>query len=280
MPSQTPLIMVDNVFDRINLYPTAVLSSSGEVVGREVRHVADYRRERTYWQAATNAVSRYVRVDLGAGSTRAVDFVWIDRGHNLWGLDVGVETSDDNFVATIDQRFAIVPASGTVGGDPLAGWCVTEEGALYRLFAATSARRYLQVRVATAAQPILTGVIVGARNQLTMYASSLDEDAGRRSQSTEESRVPGYMGRDRTYSARRLALRVNLIGATEYDATIRYLRRVLFERDQPAAIVMNHGVKPERCWLYQYEGGDWSSATERTYRRADMTMVECGPLIR
>jgi hypothetical protein len=55
---QPPLILVDNFFDRINLYPTALLTWSTAIVGREGNYVADYRRERTYFQAAAAAANR------------------------------------------------------------------------------------------------------------------------------------------------------------------------------------------------------------------------------
>lgn len=280
MPApQTPLILVDNVFDVINQYVSGVLSSSGEAANRSVRYIADYRRERDYWQAATSATNRYVRVDLGAGNTRAVDFVWIDRGHNLWNLDVGVETSDDNFAATVDQRFAVVPAQGTVGGDPLVGWCVTEEGALYRLFTATSARRYLQVRVATAAQPILTGVMVGARTQLAGYSRKRDEDAGGRTERSQESDA-GYLATDRVYDHRTCTLDLKTIGATEYDSKIRSLRTLLFARNQPAVVVIDYGTNPERAWLFQYSGRAWSFGMERVHRGGTIQLRELYPAIR
>lgn len=284
MAPQPPLILVDNVFDRINLYPSAVLSSSGDMAGREVQFVADYRRERTYWQAATAATNRYVQSEIGEGNTRAVDSCWIDRLTTvalggLWGLTVVIEAGDDG-AAWPDSVSRAVPASGTIGGDPETTWCVTEEGAIYTLFTAFSARRYFRVRVSTSAQPVIAGVILGKRFQLLNYSSVRDEDAGERSNRVEKSLVPGYDGRDRTYARRTVLLKLSTIGATEYDSTIRSLRRTFFEVDEPAVVIQNYGSNPERAWLYQYEGERWSSPTSRVLRDLALPLSEVGPVVR
>lgn len=280
MPPQTPLVLVDNVFDRINLYPLATLSSTGDVVGREFQYVADYRRERTFWQAATTAADRAVLTDLGAGNTAVVDSCWIDRGHNLWGKNVAIEASDNAFVATPNSVAAVVPAAGTVGGDPSVGWCVTEEGALYTLFAAFTARRYFRIRTASVWGPIIPGVILGKRIQLARFSNVVDDDAGERSNRSTQSMIPGYSGDDRSYSARKTTLDVRLISSTEYDAVTRTLRRLLFDVNQCAFVCMNWGDNPERGWLYKYQGNQWSSPKERTYRKAMIQLYEYGPLIR
>lgn len=284
MASYPPLILVDNVADRINLYGSAALSSSGDAVGRGVQYVADYRRERTYWQAATAAANRYVQFDLGAGNSRQVDSCWIDRLAppvlgGLWGLTLAIEAGNDG-LAWPDTTSRVVPAFGTVGGDPTTGWCVTEEGAIYALFSGFSARRYLRVRVVDVAQPTITGIILGKRIQLLNYSSVVDEDAGERFERSEQSLIPGYSGSDRTYSARKIELKLGLIGSSEYDSTTRSLRRLLFDVNQPAVVCTNYGTKPERAWLYKYSGPQWSSPVSRTFRSATIPMYEVGPLIR
>jgi hypothetical protein len=82
-------------------------------------------------------------------------------------------------------------------------------------------------------------VILGKRLQMLNYSSVLDEDEGERDVRQEDSLIKGYYGRDRVYSQRKLRLQLATIGITEYDTLIRSMRRLLFERDQPAFIVMN-----------------------------------------
>jgi hypothetical protein len=278
MPTTAPpLILVDNLYDRINLYPLATLSSTGDAVGRPVQAVADYRRERSYWQSGTTMTNAYVQTDLGATATAAPDFVFIDRGHNLWGKTVQVMAGNGGGSGSRMSR--VVPAAGTVGGDPETTWCVTEEGAIYALFTAGAANRYHIVTVNESWQPIITGIILGNRSQLVQYSGVLDEDAGQRTNRTEES-ITGYQASDRTYSWRTLLLTLSTIGATEYDATIRYLRRVLFERNQPCVIVQNYGRWPQRAWLYRFDRNEWSMSANRVYRSGQLPMRELGALIR
>jgi hypothetical protein len=280
---QPPFILADNVYDRINLYPVATLSSLiTPIPGREISYMADYRRERTAFQAAAASQFNEVRVDLGIGNSAAVDTCWIDRGHNLWGKTVNIQTSNDpTWVTAIDTRANgfVVPAQGTVGGDPTTGWCVTEEGAIYTLFAITSAQRYLRIFISEVVAAIYTGVILGKRIQLLNYSSVRDEDAGGRTERTTESDA-GYQAVERVYAYRTLQLSLDLIGAAEYDASIRSLRSTLFERNQPAFIVMNYGDKPERGWLMQYQGKSWSSPMTRVHRKWSGTFREVGAVIR
>lgn len=285
MPSQPPLIMVDNVCDRINLYTLGtIVSRTTPLVGREQNFLADYRRERTYYQTLVGAVTPGIQVDSGAGVAVAVDSVWIDRGHNLWGRTVNCEGGTDGATWFNPTLFSyVVPAFGTVGGDPTTGWCVTEEGALYTLPTNAVARQWWRLYDPGTTQWLLTGVIMGRRVQLSSpagYSSVLDEDAGERTERSEGSLVPGYEGADRTYAARKVELRLAYIGATEYDAAIRGLRRTLYEVGQPAVVCMNYGTKPERAWLYKYRGKDWSSPTKGATRSVNITLFECGPLIR
>jgi hypothetical protein len=282
MASQTPFFLADNVFDRINLYPLALLTWNTPIAGQEGNYVADYRRERSAFQAAAAAVNQGIVTNLGAGGNVLADTCWIDRGHNLWGknLQVGAGADGVTWTETVTR---VVPAIGTVGGDPTTSWCVTEEGALYTILPSgtfTTARQYWLVRVTDNWAPLITGIILGKRTQLLNYSSVLDEDEGERDERQENSLIKGYYGRDRVYSARKLRVQLATIGISDYDTNIRALRRLLFERDQPAFIVMNYGNKPERGWLYQYQGGTFSAPAERVYRRASFVMQELGPAIR
>lgn len=280
MPPQPPFILADNVYDRINLYPSAVLSSSAAMVGREVKYIADYRRERTYLQFAVAAANQTIDVDLGVGNTALIDTCWIDRGHNLWGHPFTAYASNDNYGSNVGGITRTVPAFGTVGGDPTTSWCVTEEGAIYTFITGVPAARYFRAYSSDVLQTLIPGLILGKRVQLLNYSSVRDEDAGERSNRIEKSLVPGYEGRDRVYARRTINLRLSTIGVAEYDSSIRTLRRLLFEIDQPAIVCQNYGDKPERAWLYQYEGQNWSSPTTRVLRDLGLQMSEVGPLVR
>lgn len=282
MASKPPLLLVDNVFDRINSHVSATLAASvASAEGRDVAYLGDYRRERTFWQSAAAAANIGVTSDLGASETVAIDSIWLDRGHNLWGLTIEVTSASDSLFTTgVTTTTLSAPASTVVGGDPeTSTMCVTEEGALYSLFTAHTARRYFRVRIVENVQPIITGIMLGARSQLQTYSNKLDEDAGGRIERSQESDA-GYLAVDRVYSYRTSEIQLTLIGAAEYDSMIRTLRRTLFERNQPYFAVMNYGLKPERGWLFQYSGRNWSSPTSRVHRSVTITGREVGPAIR
>jgi len=280
MGTQRPFLLVDNVFDGVNLYPGATRASSGDAYGTDVRYVADYRRERTLWKAAAAQTLAYVSTDLGAGNTAAVDTIFIDRGSlpSLAGLTVRV-TGDDGSGGSAAHVDLTVPALGTVGGDPTsATLAVTEEGAMYGFLGSMAAKRRWLVYVVENAQPIVTGIILGKRIELANYLTSRDEDAGGRSQRTEESPA-GYVATDRTYSWRTLQVPLNNIGSSSYDAQIRLARRLCFEKNQPTFIVTNYGVNPERGWLYRYDGQTFSSPQTRVMRSVTMPFRELYPLV-
>jgi hypothetical protein len=277
MPPQTPLLLVDNVFDTVNQYPTGVVTATNERPGHEAFRVADYRRERTSWQSSTTGSYTGVAVDLGVGVARTIDYVYIDRGHNawgrtinLWGSATGVAPWTNNFLSRV------APAAGTLGGDPTTGWCVTEEGAIWTLFSASPAFRGFYAEASgTAAALVLTGLQAGMRTQLLGYSSTFDEDAGERTQVSATS-TAGYRGADKTYSWRTIELALAYIGATEYDASIRAVRELLFKRNQPWVCAMDYGTRPERAWMYQYDGATWGMPKKRAYREGRIRGREVG----
>lgn len=276
MPPRTPLLLVDNVFDTIQQYPNGVLSASAERAGHESYRVADYRRERTSFQPPTAAAAHYVAVDLGAGASRAIDYVFLDRGHNLWGKTLVLGYSDTGAAPFTAYQTLTVPAVGTLGGEPTsATMAVTEEGACWSLFTASAARRAWQAKVSENVLPVITGLMLGLRSQLLQFSSTFDEDAGERTQNTTTS-TAGYQGTDTTYSWRTCELALSLIGASDYDTNIRALRELLFKRNQPWVCFMDYGTRPERGWMYQLDGKSWSMAKKRVYREGHIRGREVG----
>lgn len=284
-----PTLLVDNVFDRVHLYPAATLTASSEATGHGVRYAADYRRERTSWQATdagVNPTGGWVMTNLGAGNTRAVNAAWLDRGHNLWGKTVVVEGGDDGATFPTTLRSAVVPAldaagNYVVGGDPTTGWCVTEEGAAYTLAGAlTTARQYWRVRApyVAAFTPAMTGVLVGQYTRFLGFLSTRDEDASERTQASEQSLV-GYRGYDRTYSWRVGEMGFESIGGTEYDTTMRWLHARIFQRNQPFLLIHEAVGVPERAWLMQFDGARWSFGMRRVTRGGRIPIRECGHLL-
>lgn len=279
MASQPPLLLVDNQFDRVDQYPGATVTASSYLAGHEPWRVADGRREDTWWEpvgdGASGSAGNYVRSDLGAGNTRPIDFLYLDRGHNLWGKTVTPRAGDDG-ATWPSTRTLTVPAEGTVGGDPTSTtMAVTEDGALYALFTAFAARRYRELHVPYVASfvPKVTGIIMGARHALAGYGTVYAPDQGRRSQPTEEA-LSGRRATGPTYHWRTLDLGLMHVSRAEYDATVRDLRRLLFELNQPAVVPLNYGDYPARAWMYQFDGSDFQASTRRVHFDARFPMRE------
>jgi hypothetical protein len=276
----TPLLLYDNVFDHAVQYPSAALDASDEPVGTEAFRVADYRRERSYWQPSTDGggADHFVRVDLGTVGALPVDYLVIDRDSNLWGKTVYLEGSADGATWTVSQALNI-PVIGTVGGNPT--WpsvAVTEEGVVWGIGAAPLAAKLwwrLRIPYTAAFVPLVTGVMAGTRLQLLGYSSSFDEDAGQRTQSTDQS-TAGYRGQSRTFAWRTAQLQLAAIGAAEYDAALRAARTALFTLNVPAILLMDYVTRPERGWLYQYEGTTWGMPKQRVLRAGSIPLRECG----
>lgn len=280
MAPQTPLILCENFFDVVTFATSGSLTASSQITSREVYRIADARRDRSWWQAATSAANHGIAIDLGAGVSIAADYVWIDRGHNLWGHNVTLQAGTDGVTFPTNIFSRAVPVLGTLGGDPTTTWCVTEEGALYTLFAGAPAKRGWNLVFPDTMQPIVPGAMLGRRAQLVLFSRVKDEDGMNRTEIQETSRA-GYLGTDRRYPWRTITIDLGKIGAADYDAQIRTLRTQLFELDAPWFCVMDYGTKPERGWLYRWDGTRYSAPLgTKTYRQNTITGREIGPLVR
>lgn len=283
MPApQSPVLLYDNVFNRVRQYPAAVLSASSTATGSDVRVLSSGRRERAYWEAVSSVASNYVAADLGIGAAKIVDSLWIDRGHNVWGKTIQI-TGDDGAGGGAQSVVLTTPAQGAVGGDPTSNvMCATEEGALYALLltATFAAHRRWIVYVSDVYQPLLTGVILGQRVQLPIFSTVMDEDAGKLAGLQTEQSDAGLLATSRVYDYRTLALQYAAIGSTTYDTTVRAMRELLFARKQLCFIAPNYGTYPARGWLYRHDGDTWSAPTQGVLRRLAIPFREVGAQIK
>lgn len=274
-----PILLVDNQMDRIGQYPAAVLTASSSQPDREPFRVADYRREDTWWEPTSDggAGGNWIRSNLGVTGKRAADYVFIDRGHNLWGKTVKVELGADG-AAWPSTRTLQVPAIGTVGGDPTTDiMCVTEEGALYSFFGKTAEYQYRQLAIPQVASfvPVVPGLLIGARHEHFGYLRTSDPDKGDRTEPSERSQA-GRRAYGRVYHWRTMELSVGAIGRQVYDDKIRDLRRLLFEKNEPCVALHNAGDYPAQGWMFQYSGTSYSAATSRLYREIRWNFTEVG----
>lgn len=281
MASVTPVLFADNVLDTIVGYPGAVLTTSSETVGFEARRVADGRQDRTSWRPSA-AAPHTLTVDLGVGVTKACDSLWLGRGHNLWGATITYETSTNGAAWDASPQVMTVPALGTLGGSPITlvratgVMSVTEEAACYSFCLAMTARRYHRLTfTATPASPVVPSVMLGARTQFTNYFRAFDDDAKDRKMLSGESDA-GYMARGPIYPRRRMEVSLGLIDDTEYDGTIRALGSLIFDKGAPFFGVKNYGDRPERGWLFEFDGTSWDAPKKVTRRELRFRCREVG----
>lgn len=283
MASKPPLLMVTSYLDRVRQYPAAVVTASSAANGRDPWRVTDGRRESTWWEPTSDGggSDNYLRVDLGAAGSGSADYAWLDRGHNLWGRTVAVESGATGS-AWPDSTARAVPAldgSGNYvpGGNPESAWAVTEEGAAYTLFTATAARRWHQFRIPYVAGfvPRVTGLMVGARHQLG-YSRISDRDASDRSVASERS-TAGWGASDTPYAWRVLELDLPLINRADYDGYMRLLKRMLFDLGLPAVGVPNYGDYPAEGIFAKYEGTQFRAPTQHVLRSTRFVLTEYGP---
>lgn len=283
MPT-TPLLLYDNHLDSVALYPQATIDASEEPAGFEAYRVADYRRERTYWRPDTDGGGNdhYIRVNHGATvGAKAVDYLVIDRDSTIEDMTVHLEGSADGAAWDVTQAINI-PAGNVVGGSPV--WpnlARTEEGVAWGYIAVPlDARQWWRLRIPGSAgfRPIVTGLMFGLRTQLLGYSTVFDEDAGERTESSEIS-TAGYRGSARSYAWRTCELGLQTIGSTEYDNTIRAVREAIFVRQAPWMLFMDHASKPERGWLFEYDGAQWGFPKSRVHRAGRIRGRELGARI-
>lgn len=277
----TPLLLFDNYADNVNLYPLATVDASNEPEGFEAFRVADYRRERSYWQPATDGggVDHFIRVNHGAVvGAKAVDYIAIDRDSTIENMSVFLEGSADGVTWNVSQQLNI-PAGNVVGGSPI--WpslARTEEGVAWGIAnAALAARQWWRLRIpyVAAFRPVVTGLMFGMKNQLVGYSNVFDEDAGERTQSTELS-TAGYRGQARSYAWRTCEVGLTNIGSAEYDASIRAARDAIFARQAPFMLLMDYVTRAERGWLFEYDATTWSMPKSRVLRNGRIRGREVG----
>lgn len=280
MPT-TPLLLYDNFFDSVRLYPQAQVDASEEPDGFEAFRVADYRRERTYWRPDTDGggADHFIRMNHGAtvGALQP-DYIVIDRDSTIEAMDVFLEGSADGVAWTVSQVLHI-PAGNVVGGDPVwPNMARTEEGVAWGIApVALAAKQWWRLRIpyTAAYRPIVTGLMVGRKSQLLGYSKVFDEDAGERTQATEQS-TAGYRASARSYSWRVCNLALGTIGSAEYDSAVRAMREAFFVRQAPWMLFMDYVTKPERGWLFEYDGAAWGFPKERVLRAGAIRGREVG----
>lgn len=265
----TPRFLVENFFDP-TMFTDATVSANEEATGHEAFRVGTNRRlvSTNHWTPTTANSSAWLKVDLGSGNARSADMIVLDRGHNLDGETVTLETSSDDTNWTQVFQVTMPSTEGDNTSLSAANGVKTEEGAWAKSFTSTSARYWRLTISAMGAGllPKVVGLYLGESYQPGHHISLPFGFGDRRIAGAREN--DGY---DRQFN-------IKLPSWSAYDNTVRYHIEELFLRRHPMWLVFDPDYA-ERMWLAKAEQG--STGFERRsgwgFPQADLRAVELQP---
>ncbi len=133
-----PSMLVENLLNAIQ-FTGHTVTAEEEADGKEVWRIADGRRDASdHWAPKTANSSTWVKVDCAVA--RTADSIFLDRGHNVEGVAVLIETSPDNSAWTGVAGLTIPSASESDGDYDNSRGITTDEGAWCLRFASATAR--------------------------------------------------------------------------------------------------------------------------------------------
>jgi hypothetical protein len=275
MAPQTPLLLVDNVFDTVQQYPTGTSRPTSERTGHEAWRVATTGASGAPGRPRRRGRANHsVQVDLGAGVTRAVDSLFIDRGHNLWG-----KTSRSATPTTASRRSRRSARDGAGGGHARRRSDVHDVlrdrgGRLWASSPRAAPRALARLYVVESMAPVVPGSSSGcARSCSASRARSTRTPAS----APRSSRRAGRLSRLRhDVLVAHARARARLHRRDRVRRAIRALRELLFKRTSPWVVL--HGLRhaPERAWMYQYDGTTWGCRRSASTARGGSAAVKWG----
>ena len=116
-----------------------------------------------FWAPDTVGTDAWVKVDLQG--LKSFDLIALDRGHNLAGRTIRIQSSTDDFGAVVnDELVATIPSSVTPGSDiTQADGVLTKEGAWISRLASPVTSRYVRLFIPGIASvtPRVVGLWIG-----------------------------------------------------------------------------------------------------------------------
>ncbi|HEX6940890.1 MAG TPA: hypothetical protein VF158_15845, partial [Longimicrobiales bacterium] len=160
-------ILAENLFSPA-AYPGHVVTASEEPAGTEAFRAGTGRRHAltNRWTPSTANVEHWIQVT--ADQVRAADMIAIDRGHNLAGVALQLQISDDDFATWETVLSFAIPSTAAGGAQSLDDGALTEEGAYLRRFdlAAASQWRLVIPPMGAGLRPQIVGLYLGLSLEL------------------------------------------------------------------------------------------------------------------
>jgi hypothetical protein len=268
-----PLCLVENLGSLI-AFPLHGFAADEEAAGHEAARMVDGRRSAfDFWTAVTANAQR--TITWTCDRLRTADTIVLDRGHNLAGVVLTLEASQDNFATPAQQIFSFALPSVAVGGDmTIAPGVVTEEGAWLFTFPDVSAT-YFRLRIAAMGAgkvPLVVGLWLGLSWTPGFFLTPWgeDQDAFEVKEATSEA---GWLGRGAAANVRQGELLVKLPSDDAYDVA-RYHIQGHFGHGRPMWVVYDQQqadrafcvLRPTGALGFRFEGNWWPRQARIPYR--------------
>lgn len=243
-----PRFFAENFFHPL-AFPGHTVSANEEATGQEAFRVGNYRRSAAdHWRPTTDNSSAWIKVQCD--QQRPADMIAIDRGHNLEGETVTLETSEDDFVSSTTVFSLTVPSSLSAD-TPLSAsaGAYTEEGAWVKSFTSTSATYWRLTVSAMGAGlvPRIVGLWIGASWQPGFHEARPWHPWGRELD-YQEVRGPTVWSAASQVSERySTEVSLRLENRAQYDVARETVEDWTF-RGRPTWYVPDQ-AKAERSWL-------------------------------
>ena len=262
-----PVFLSENVWNRL-IFPDHTLSASETETGTDIANIGTGRRQRQLSRWSSTSLNTLAWVRSTFDRVRVMNLLFIDRGHNLDGHDVGVRFSFDGFttwreVGPYAIPSQVFPYSRLSDGRPIR----TEEGAIVWLLgehAGTAARLNIPAMGANL-KPELVNVMLGMWFR-PEHAQVKPFDYGKRELTYKEIVSPQAQAGAGEIGSRIVGeIGLKLSGPDEYTLVRYHLEQLAFKRKP--MVLMHDDEEAEKTSVvyvppgrhgFAIEPGDWS----------------------
>jgi len=274
-----PCFVVDNLLSSTQ-YRDHVVTASSAAARCEPWRVADGRRSvLDRWTPLALDTEAWIQVSCG--TARTADLLVLDRGHNLAGHQVQLQTSDggeeDPWTTILDVT---IPAAVTEPGDlDAAAGVHTEEGAWIKRFAAVEAAAWRVVIPGMGAglRPEIVGLWLGESWTPRSYLDLPYDDQSYQLSYTSIASDAAWEGRGRTSRRRAGSFRLRLMSADEHDLARRHVRDGYW-RPRPMWIVFDAAAAATAVLAMPPAGTyGWVQQAGWSHRQAEIAWAEHEP---
>ena len=275
-----PILCAENVLNDVQ-FPAHVVTANEEAAGAEVWHLGNGRRSASdYWAPTTANNIAWARSVFDA--PRSVNFVALDRGHNLAGENVQVWVTDaatDFSGAKTVAVNATIPSATATGDLDDTNGIVTEDGTWVKRFTTLTSQDAVQLylpAMGAGLTPLVVGCWIGNSLEFARpFDLPWDEDSFEGVVQETESDA-GWFGRGPITKRRRGEIGIRFVSDAEYTTARPHLQA--FGLGKPTWLIYDQAVA-DRAVLALHRGRLGAQYTDGWWakRRTLLEWVEWEP---